>query len=59
MLLKNAVPEVLDYTKQHQTGRGTKKVPNETFTVTEGWFRDSGIYDLSPLDKLTCSGGYT
>lgn len=44
-LLNEIVPKVLEYARKHQSGRGTKDVPFGTFT--EGWFRSSGIYDLT------------
>jgi hypothetical protein len=33
-------------TKAHQEGRGAKDAPDGAFTFTEGWFRNSGIYEL-------------
>jgi hypothetical protein len=45
-LIKKIVTEVLALAKQHQEGRVTKKVTFVTFDFTEGWFRNSGIYDL-------------
>jgi len=36
MLLENVVPEVLEFCKKYQIGRGTEKVPNGTFNFTEG-----------------------
>jgi site-specific DNA-methyltransferase (adenine-specific) len=44
-LLSNVVPSVLDLARKHQEGRGTTNVPSGTFT--EGWFRNSGLYDLN------------
>ena len=44
-LLSNVVPKVLEIAKAHQEGRVTEEVPSGTFT--EGWFRDSGLYELS------------
>ena len=45
-MLLNKVPRILEKAKQHQEGRGTSLVPNGTFNFTEGWFRNSGLYDL-------------
>jgi site-specific DNA-methyltransferase (adenine-specific) len=44
-LLNELVPEVLDYARSRQEGRGTEDVPSVTFS--EGWFRNSGLYDLN------------
>lgn len=46
-LIENIVPNILDLCKSHQMGRGIKDVPNGTFNFTEGWFRNSGLYDLN------------
>jgi hypothetical protein len=49
-LLNSIVTDVLGLAKKHQTGRVTENVTNVTFT--EGWFRDSGLYDLQPEYQL-------
>ena len=41
-IIELVMPEVLDFAKQYQTGRGIKDMPNGIFTFTEGWFRASG-----------------
>jgi len=46
-LLNNILPSILDFAKKHQIGRGNKKLPNGNFNFTEGWFRNSGLYDLN------------
>lgn len=46
--LQNKVPHILDIAKEQQAGRGTGEVPNGTFNFTEGWFRNSGLYELEP-----------
>ncbi|MFL2129579.1 hypothetical protein [Ruoffia sp. FAM 26255] len=46
-MLLNKVPHILEKSKQHQEGRGTSLVPTGTFSFTEGWFRNSGLYDLN------------
>jgi len=46
MLINKIVPQVLVLVREHQKGRGTKNVPSGTFDFTEGWFRNSGLYDL-------------
>ena len=45
-ILENVVAEVLEYAKQHQKDRVTQNVANATFDFNEGWFRNSGIYNL-------------
>ena len=45
-LLKNLVAEVVDFCKQYQINRATKKVAIATFDFTLKWFMDSGLYDL-------------
>jgi DNA modification methylase len=45
MLLNEIVTEVLDLCRTRQTGRVTGEVTSVTFT--EGWFRNSGLYDLN------------
>ncbi|MFZ2035420.1 MAG: hypothetical protein WAU62_00700 [Dehalococcoidales bacterium] len=48
MLTGSVVPEVLKMANEHQQGRGTSIVPSGTlFNFTEGWFRDSGLYELN------------
>ncbi len=51
-LLKNIVAEVLKITKQYQNGRATEEVANASFNFTEGWFRNSGLYDIKPEYQL-------
>jgi len=46
-LLEKIVTQVLDFVKQYQIDRVTKDVTNVTFNFTEGWFRNSGLYDLN------------
>ena len=46
ILLSKIVAEVLDFSKLYQTGRATKKVAIATFDFTEGWFRNSGLYNI-------------
>ncbi len=46
------VAQVLDLSKHHQYGRETKSVAGATFNFTEGWFRNSGLYDLQPKYQL-------
>ena len=47
--------EVLDFCKQHQSDRVNKKLTLGNFNFTEGWFRNSGLYDLYPIkdERLT------
>lgn len=51
-MLLSKVPTVLNLCKQHQIGRGTKKVPRGTFDFTEYWFRTSGLYNLCETYQL-------
>ena len=41
------VTTVLDKCKDIQEGRVTNNVTNVTFNFTEGWFRNSGLYELN------------
>jgi len=45
-VLNNVVTQVLDLAREYQEGRVTDKVTNVTFNFTEGWFRNSGLYEL-------------
>jgi len=47
VLINKIVTNILDLCKSHQQGRVTEKVTNVTFNFTEGWFRNSGLYDLN------------
>jgi len=42
----------LSLAKKYQEGRGVKNTPSGVFDFTEGWFRNSGIYDLMPVDQM-------
>lgn len=46
-LINVVVADVLGLAKQHQKGRATHNVANATFNFTEGWFRNSGLYQLN------------
>ena len=46
-ILENVVTGVRETARKHQEGRVTGDVTNVTFTFTEGWFRNSGIYELT------------
>ena len=46
-LLENVSPKILKVVKKHQLGRGERNSPNGEFDFTEGWFRNSGLYDLN------------
>jgi hypothetical protein len=45
-LLSKVVTGVLETARRHQEGRVTGEVTDVTFPFTEGWFRNSGIYEL-------------
>ena len=47
VLLNEIVTQVFDKAKSRQKGRVTEEVTNVTFNFTEGWFRNSGLYDLN------------
>ena len=49
-LYESILPKVLDLAKSHQEGRVNHDLPNVNFT--EGWFRDSGLYDLNEDNQL-------
>ena len=55
-LQSSIVPNILNLHKIFQQGRGTEEVPTVTFNFTEGWFRNSGLYDLRPGN---CEGRFT
>jgi len=46
-LLDNVAPEVSGLARAHRDGRGAENAPNGAM-FTEGWFRNSGIYELQP-----------
>jgi len=59
-LLRNTDTELLDFCKYHQKGRVSKKDTTVSFEFTEGWFRDSGLYDLTIYldnEKVTSFSG--
>ena len=45
-LLENIVTDILEVARRHQEGRVTEDATSVT-NFTEGWFRTSGLYDLS------------
>jgi hypothetical protein len=47
-LLTSIVTKVLQLALAHQQGRVTEEVTTVTFDFTEGWFRNSGLYELWP-----------
>jgi len=38
---------IIDFAKEFQIDRVSKKDTNVSFDFTEGWFRNSGLYDLN------------
>ncbi len=46
MLIDRVDTAVLDLARSHQNGRVSPDDTVVSFTFTEGWFRDSGLYDL-------------
>ena len=54
------MPKILLFAKTFQKGRGTQNVPNgtknelevNTFDFTEGWFRNSGLYELNAENQM-------
>src|SRR5690606_12954160 len=51
-LLNNVSPQILQVAKSYQNGRGGDKSPFGGVDFTEGWFRESGLYDLKPDYQL-------
>jgi len=59
-LRSRIVPKILLFAKTFQKGRGTQNVPNgtknelevNTFDFTEGWFRNSGLYELNAENQM-------
>lgn len=49
-LLDNIDTQLLDKAKLLQEGRVSEKDTNVSFNFTEGWFRNSGLYDLKETD---------
>ena len=45
--LINNVGNIIDLVKKYQRGRSTDNVGIPTFNFTQGWFRNSGLYDLN------------
>ncbi|NPD90684.1 MAG: ParB N-terminal domain-containing protein [Asgard group archaeon] len=54
MLLNKIDTKILDLIKQHQMGRVSDNDTMVTFSFTERWFRDSGLYDLNEKYQLDC-----
>ena len=52
MLINKIAPQVLVLVREHQKGRGAKNAPSGAFDFTEGWFRNSGLYDLCEKYQL-------
>jgi len=40
---------ILELAKGHQKGRADSESANAYFNFTEGWFRNSGLYDLNEI----------
>jgi len=53
-IIESIVADVLDLCKKHQIGRVTQNVAIATFDFSEGWFRNSGLYDLNEKYQLKC-----
>ena len=51
-MLSTVVTQVLNLARQYQIGRVTPEVTFATFNFTEGWFRNSGLYDLCEKYQL-------
>jgi site-specific DNA-methyltransferase (adenine-specific) len=47
LLIDKIVTNILDLCKSYQQGRVTSNVTFVTFNFTEGWFRNSGLYELN------------
>lgn len=46
-LLNSVDAEIRDIARNHQEGRASDDDANASFAFTEGWFRNSGIYELT------------
>lgn len=46
-ILNRIDANILDLARQYQEGRASPNDANATFDFTEGWFRNSGLYDLN------------
>ena len=44
--------QIINLAREHQTGRAPKIGAFATFDFTEGWFRNSGLYDLCEKYQL-------
>ncbi len=54
-LRRNCDTQLLDLACEYQESRVDKKSTSVYFDFTEGWFRNSGIYDLNPANQtLPC-----
>jgi len=51
-LLEKVDTRILDLAKQYQKGRVSASDTAVSFEFTERWFRDSGIYEISPEYQL-------
>lgn len=51
-LLKNTLTDVLILAQTYQEGRVSDNLTNVSFNFTEGWFRNSGIYDLNEEHQM-------
>ena len=47
MMLESLATDILILVKPHQKGRVAEGATNVAFNFTEGWFRNSGLYDLN------------
>jgi site-specific DNA-methyltransferase (adenine-specific) len=52
MLINKIDTNILDLCKVHQKGRVSENDTNVSFNFTEGWFRDSGLYELTDEFQL-------
>lgn len=46
-ILNNIGTQILDCARKHQDGRVPENGTIVPFNFTEGWFRNSGLYDLA------------
>lgn len=51
-IIKTIGTQILDLCKEHQIGRVPEKGTIVPFDFTEGWFRNSGLYDLNEEHQL-------
>lgn len=52
LIIDKLATDILKITRQYQNGRVVDNATNVAFNFTEGWFRNSGLYDLNKHNQL-------